>query len=58
MKHSVAADGGVQVGLGPHLGFNINSEAVTYVTSMQSENDVSVLKLILTSYCVSQMALD
>ena len=60
IKHSVKTDGSVQIGL-EHLSFNINSEAVSYVTALcerENQDNVSVLKLILTSYCVQQMALD
>lgn len=47
-----AASGVIQVGLS-HLGFNINSESYSYITALCDSDDdkVSVLKLLLTSYC-------
>lgn len=60
VKHALDAEGKIQLGLS-HLGFNINSESVSYVTALcddESQDQVSVLKLLLTSYCVSQLALD
>lgn len=60
IKHSVSDDGSIKVGLS-QLGFNINSESVTYVTALcdnENQDKVSVLKLLLTSYCVSQIAYD
>ena len=54
VKHALSADGKIQLGLS-HLGYDINSESVSYVTALcdnENQDQVSVLKLILTSYCV------